>query len=46
MLIHHNFDKANVLEGIKAEKQIIVARQIYLYLLAGILSEPIFGSDW
>ena len=22
------------------------ARQIYLYLLAGILSEPIFGLDW
>ena len=23
-----------------------MARQIYLYFLAGILSEPIFGSDW
>ena len=30
---------------IKAKKHIVMARQIYLYLLAGISSESIFGSD-
>ena len=43
--IQFKYSQATNPRYIKAKKHIIRARQIYLYLLAGIFSEPIFSSD-